>query len=204
MTPLFFITSLLLNITPGASVIYITTRTLSGTLATGIASAIGIVIGGIFHIVLSASGLSIILLNAPNAIQLIKLLGGVYLIYLGLQQLKPQNIDLTIKKSRLDKNVVWQGILVEILNPKIFVFFVAFLPQFIPNDHSNPLVYLTMLGVIYYTMGTGVNILYAVIAHYTKGKLLTHTKTKYYSIITFLALTTIGTISIVSAIYSGK
>jgi len=161
---LFFIASLLLNLTPGNDMIYVASRSISQGIKAGIISAIGVFIGCFVHIMAAVFGLSIIMLKSAFLFELIKFIGAGYLIYLGIKALTT--------KSNFNKSVItlpiidkWkllkQGIITNALNPKVALFFLSFLPQFI--QVSSPLykVQLFTLGLWFDLQGTIVLIIVA-------------------------------------------
>lgn len=195
MSSVFIVTALILNITPGPSVIYVCSRTLTGGLLDGFASATGITLGGIVYIVLVASGLSAVIVSQPGLMNALQIGGGVYLIYLAYCQLKapPHNPHgFNIENTNSPVNALLQGILVELLNPKILIFFIALLPQFLPEDQTNSFFPLLWLGVVYYAMGTVVNLLYAAATQISRGRILSRMNSRVLSIASASALFLIG------------
>lgn len=157
---LFVLSGLLLNLTPGQDTMYILGRSLSGGLREGVASALGISVGSIFHTLAAAAGLSLLLAASPLAFMAVKLGGAAYLVFLGVRLL----FTSTSKELRADAQVksahrgAWpafgQGVLTNVLNPKVALFFLAFLPQFIsPASASKTLAFLA-LGATFITTGT--------------------------------------------------
>ncbi len=147
---LFFIASLLLNLTPGNDMIYVASRSISQGIKAGIISALGIFIGCFVHIIAAVFGLSIIISKSAFLFELIKFLGAGYLIYLGVKAL--------ISKSDFNQNITpmvnldkWkllkQGIITNALNPKVALFFLSFLPQFIQTGSPLYKVQLFSLGL---------------------------------------------------------
>lgn len=166
---LFFIASLLLNLTPGNDMIYVASRSISQGIKAGIISAIGIFLGCFVHIIASVFGLSIIIAKSAFLFNLIKLLGAGYLIYLGIKALTT--------KSNFNKNIInlryvdkWkllkQGIITNALNPKVALFFLSFLPQFIQTDSPLYKVQLFSLGLWFDLQGS----LILIIVAYLLGK----------------------------------
>ncbi len=154
---LFLIACTVLNTAPGPDTIYIMTRTISHGRLSGLFSAFGVCSGAMVHATAAGVGLSAILATSASAFTLIKWVGASYLIYLGYRAIsdtlknKPleENATLTITsvKNRLWRNY-FQGILVDILNPKTALFFLAFIPQFIqPSTGSNAWQFI-FLGLI--------------------------------------------------------
>ena len=156
---LFVLTGVLLNLTPGQDTMFILGRSLTGGLRSGIASALGIGVGSIFHTVAAAAGLSAILAASPAAFLVVRIAGALYLIYLGAKLLfaRPsRTTDLIVEPS--EPGTAWaalrQGTLTNILNPKVALFFLALLPQFIePGSPSKSLAFL-LLGITFVTTGT--------------------------------------------------
>ena len=129
---LFLAASFLLWITPGQDTIYIIARSISQGRMAGIVSALGVGTGAFIHAILATAGVSIIILTSPFLFLLVKTIGGLYLIYLGLNALFSQstlNSDTKIENTKLIK-IYSQGVITNVLNPKVALFFIAFLPQF--------------------------------------------------------------------------
>jgi RhtB (resistance to homoserine/threonine) family protein len=155
----FLIAAILLNITPGADTIYILSRSISQGKKAGILSAFGISTGSLVHCIIAAFGLSVIIAQSANAFITIKYLGATYLIFLGVKALitKSKNefeLEQVHIKKVSNRNIYISGILTNILNPKVALFFLAFLPQFIdPNYATNSLTFI-ILGLVFITTGT--------------------------------------------------
>ena len=154
---LFLAAAILLNLTPGPDTIYILGRSIAQGREAGIASALGISLGSIFHTCAAALGLSAILATSAVAFGAIKLLGGAYLIFLGLKMFFGRSGQLSLP-SNFRRRTTWaafqQGILTNVLNPKVALFFLAFLPQFIdPASRTKVLAFL-FLGLTFVTTGT--------------------------------------------------
>ncbi|SEL52973.1 resistance to homoserine/threonine (RhtB) family protein [Aquimarina amphilecti] len=154
----FLIAGLIMNLTPGADTMYILGRSIAQGKKAGILSVLGISTGAIFHIIFATLGLSIILAKSAAAFEIIKYLGAAYLIFLGLKaifkktdekfELRNQNEIVNYKK------IYFSGVLTNILNPKVALFFLAFLPQFIdPNYVQSSLPFL-ILGITFLLTGT--------------------------------------------------
>lgn len=154
----FFIAGLIMNITPGADTMYILGRSISQGRKAGVLSALGISTGSIFHILFTTFGLSLILAKSATAFQAVKYLGAAYLLFLGLKTLfKKTAIKLEVSNEIDDlnyKKIYFSGVLTNILNPKVALFFLAFLPQFIdPNYVQNALPFF-ILGITFLITGT--------------------------------------------------
>jgi len=154
---LFLAAGILLNLTPGPDTAYILGRSIAQGREAGIASALGICVGSIFHTCAAALGLSAILATSALAFVAIKLLGGAYLIFLGIKMLLDRRKHLSLPtnfRRRTTAAAFRQGVFTNILNPKVALFFLAFLPQFIdPTSNSKVLAFL-ILGFTFVTTGT--------------------------------------------------
>ncbi len=161
---LFFIASLLLNLTPGNDMIYVASRSISQGAKAGIISALGVFIGCFVHITAAMVGLSIIIMKSAFLFKIIKFAGAGYLIYLGLKAL--------LTKSKFNKNIMalpptdkWkllkQGIITNALNPKVALFFLSFLPQFIQVNSPFYQMQLFALGLWFAIQGTLVLVIVA-------------------------------------------
>jgi len=156
--PLFIASGLLLNITPGADSLYIVTRSVTQGVRAGIAAVLGISTGCYVHIVAAALGLSALLSTSASVFMLVKLVGAAYLVYVGISLLRqrPSTVpDSLVPVSTLPlRKIFAQGFLTNVLNPKVALFFLAFVPQFIdPAAPSKALAFLA-LGVIFNVNGT--------------------------------------------------
>ncbi|MBN1219657.1 MAG: LysE family translocator [Anaerolineae bacterium] len=153
--PLFFAASWALILAPGPDMIYVITRGISQGRRAGLLSALGVTLGILVHTTFAACGLAILLQMSAIAFMIVKYIGALYLIYLGFKALKNKSkFALLEKQKELDSGaILWQGMLSNVLNPKVALFFLAFLPQFI-NQNSN-LVTLQMLtlGIIFALFG---------------------------------------------------
>lgn len=158
--PLFLVSGLLLNITPGPDTAYIVGRSAQMGWRGGAAAAFGISTGCLVHVFGSAIGLSALLTASATAFAVVKWAGAAYLVYLGLAQLLArrhgagdEGTPTAAPVVRL-RQVFWQGALTNILNPKVAMFFLAFLPQFVAADAPNkPLAFL-LLGTIFIVNST--------------------------------------------------
>jgi threonine/homoserine/homoserine lactone efflux protein len=158
----FALTALLLNLTPGNDMLYVAARSTSQGSKAGIVSSLGIMAGCMVHIVAAMFGLSAIIAKSAIAFDIIKYIGAAYLIYLGVRGIiskrKKLQIDTTIQRRSL-KNIFWQGVLTNMLNPKVALFFLAFLPQFINVHEEKTSMQILFLGTWFNVGGTLVNII---------------------------------------------
>jgi threonine/homoserine/homoserine lactone efflux protein len=153
----FLAAGLLLNITPGPDTLYILARSIAQGRKAGVASALGIATGSLGHTAAAAFGLSALLATSAVAFGAIKLAGAVYLIYLGLSLLLRRPRE-DAPHERLAPQNLWviyrQGALTNLLNPKVALFFLAFLPQFINPASANKVPAFLFLGVLFTFNGT--------------------------------------------------
>jgi RhtB (resistance to homoserine/threonine) family protein len=154
---LFWAAGILLNLTPGPDTVYILGRSIAQGREAGIASALGISVGSIFHTCAAALGLSAILATSALAFGTIKLLGGAYLIFLGLKMILERRGQLSLPSNfhrRTTTAAFRQGVLTNVLNPKVALFFLAFLPQFIDPASGTKVFAFLFLGLTFVTTGT--------------------------------------------------
>jgi threonine/homoserine/homoserine lactone efflux protein len=152
--PLFLIASIALIITPGPDIIYVLTRGISDGKRAGLLSATGVTLGILFHTVAASLGLALLLKTSVYAFWTLKIIGGTYLIYLGIQIIKNKNaFELNSYQQHFDKKkCLIQGFLTNVLNPKVALFFIAFLPQFINVASPKYNINMIFLGLIYALM----------------------------------------------------
>lgn len=160
----FVLAAILLNLTPGTDSIYIITRSVSQGKAAGVYSVLGITTGSLIHTLLAALGLSVLLASSPLAFMIVKYIGAAYLCYLGLKMLlsKPSNAianSLSNDKVILNQHKVdhWQiykqGVLTNVFNPKVALFFIAFFPQFIDPSYAYGMLSFLILGLTFASTG---------------------------------------------------
>ncbi|HHY0469649.1 TPA: LysE family translocator [Vibrio parahaemolyticus] len=162
---LFVIACLAINMIPGPDVIYIVSNTMKGKLASGMKAAIGLGIGYFIHTLAACLGLSTIILSSAVAFTAVKWLGAAYLVYLGVQSLLSMwrgESKLVVNESiGSNKNIFVQGVIVSVLNPKVALFFLSFLPQFIDTSTGSTSTQLLVLGLLFSGLATMCNVLYA-------------------------------------------
>lgn len=154
---LFLAAGVLLNLTPGPDTVYILGRSIAHGRRAGVASALGICVGSIFHTGAAALGLSAFLATSAWAFAAVKLAGAAYLIFLGVRALlqRDQNVNVPAQFKKNDASAAFrQGVLTNVLNPKVALFFLAFLPQFIDSATPSKLAAFLVLGLTFVTTGT--------------------------------------------------
>ena len=162
----FLVAATILAITPGPGIAYVVARTVAGGRAQGLASCIGTGIGGMLHVLAAAVGLSLLVAQSALAFSLVKYLGAAYLVYLGVRMLmrKQQDAGLQTVSAPGARRALLEGILVELLNVKTALFFLAFLPQFVAP--GEPLVpQLVLMGSICVALNTLVDVIAVLAAH---------------------------------------
>ena len=191
---LFVIASIALIVVPGPAVLYIVTKSIEQGRRAGIASVLGISAGTLAHIGAAALGISAILTTSAMAFAVVKYLGAAYLIYLGIQKLRSPD-DLTQCKVRNERSLMAlfrQGIVVNILNPKGAIFFLAFLPQFIDPANGPAWSQIVSLGFIFMSLALVSDGSYALVAGQIGNWLRSHRKflsvQRYVSGGTYIAL----------------
>ena len=170
---LFIGAALALLLIPGPAVLYITARSATQGRVAGIVSVFAIETANFLQAVAAALGLSAILLSSALAFDVVKYLGAAYLIYLGVRKLMASDDGVEseeIKRESLSR-IYWQGLVINILNPKTALFFFAFLPQFIDPSKGNVVGQNLLLGSVFVGMAIITDSLYALLASSLAGKL---------------------------------
>lgn len=160
---IFVFSSLLINILPGPDMIFIISRTLSHHSRGGYISVAGISTGLLVYTIAVATGLSLLLTHSNMTFQIIKWLGAIYLAYLGIKLFFFQSNQVAVPQEKPsaqhDLTVFRQAFITNLLNPKILIFFNAFLPQFVMPTLGHTFLQFILLGFIFILTGTSVNIL---------------------------------------------
>ena len=169
MVLLFMGAALALNLTPGPDMLYIAARSVSYGRAAGVLSALGISVGLLFHLTALALGLAALLAAVPLAYDIVRIAGAVYLIVLGLCLfVRPQRGSDIARLPRSRLRVIFaQGVVTNVLNPKVALFFLAFLPQFVDLAAGPPVPQIVFLGLLFNVQGTLVNLAVAMLASRT-------------------------------------
>lgn len=165
----FMLTTLTLNVTPGPDMLYVIARGTHQGRSAGVISALGITAGCFMHTLLIACGLASLLATVPVAYEVIKYAGAAYLIFLGVRTIanrRRMRSDRQITKEGLGA-IFLHGVLTNVLNPKVALFFLAFLPQFVDQAKGHVALQIITLGVLFNISGTMVNILVALTASFT-------------------------------------
>jgi len=191
---LFIIAAWVLLVTPGPAVLYIVARSIDQGRVAGLVSTIGIGVGTLCHVVAAALGVSALLVSSALAFSVVKYLGAAYLIYLGLRRLLVREAleqPETTEPQKLSR-IFYQGILVNVLNPKTALFFFAFLPQFVDLSKGHIAPQILFLGAIFVVMGILSDGLWALLAgtvgKWLKGNLHFLRAQRYFAGSIFIAL----------------
>lgn len=191
---LFLIAAFLLLITPGPAVLYIIARSIDQGRLAGIVSVLGIAVGALVHVAAAALGLSALLVSSALTFTVVKILGAAYLIYLGLRKLLSREEAQHSAKTapRRLVRIFFDGILVNLFNPKTALFFFAFLPQFIDPGRGLVAVQILLLGLIFVGMAIISDGLYAMLAgtlgQWLKGNRQFLRGQRYFAGIVYIAL----------------
>jgi threonine/homoserine/homoserine lactone efflux protein len=156
--PLYVLSCILLNITPGQDTMYIVGRSVAQGKRAGILSMLGIMTGVLVHTLLAALGLSVILATSLLAFAIVKTVGAVYLIWIGIGFLLHQNGAATHSNTAVMAPSPWkiyrQGVFTNVLNPKVALFFLSFLPQFVFTRTEIVFTPFLVLGLVFFTTGS--------------------------------------------------
>jgi threonine/homoserine/homoserine lactone efflux protein len=156
----FLVAMFLVNITPGPDMLYVIGRSLGQGRVAGLVAALGIGAGCIVHIVAAALGLAAVLEHAPLAFTALKYAGAVYLVWIGVQGWRTASRGGYAAAAPRDASLraaFVQGFVTNVLNPKVALFFLAFLPQFVSHDAPSPGLQFAILGAMFNISGTIVN-----------------------------------------------
>jgi threonine/homoserine/homoserine lactone efflux protein len=159
----FSLAALALIVVPGPAVLYIVAQSLSGGRGAGLVSALGVATGGLVHILAAVVGLSALVVASAEAFTAVKLAGAAYLVYLGVRTLlsRAEEVERTVPAGR--GRTFRQGVVVNVLNPKTALFFLAFLPQFV--DPDGPVrAQLAVLGALFVALALVSDSVWAILA----------------------------------------
>jgi threonine/homoserine/homoserine lactone efflux protein len=168
----FLVAAFALNLAPGPDMLYVIGRSVGQGRKAGIVSSLGVFVGCWAHILAAAFGIATLLRSSPVAFNVVRYAGAAYLIYLGIRMLV-QKTDLASQQLNAERlnRIFRQGVITNVLNPKVAIFFLAFLPQFIDSRRGSVAMQIVLLGLIFNVGGTLVNLAVAY-AGGTLGELL--------------------------------
>jgi threonine/homoserine/homoserine lactone efflux protein len=170
----FVAAALALLLVPGPAVLYIVARSIDQGRAAGLVSVLGVHLGSLVHVAAAAVGLSSLLVSSAVAFNVVKYAGAAYLIYLGVRALMTREEPRAVEVAPASKGrLLRQGAVVNILNPKTALFFLAFLPQFVDPDAGYVGAQLVFFGLVFVALGLVTDSLYALAAGTAGGWLRT-------------------------------
>ncbi|WP_456460760.1 LysE family translocator [Lutibacter sp.] len=186
--------SMLLTLMPGPDIIYVLVQSITNGKKYGIVTALGLVSGILIHTSLVAFGISAILKQSENLYFTIKLLGAFYLMYLAFQTYKSTN-EIFLDSKATKKNLInlyKQGFIMNVLNPKVSIFFLAFFPGFLYSTTQNTIIQFYVLGILFMLQAllifSMVSMLSGYFASYLKNHPTFNTKLKWFKILIFIAI----------------
>jgi threonine/homoserine/homoserine lactone efflux protein len=191
---LFLVTAFVILVTPGPAVLYIVARSVDQGRLAGIVSTLGVGVGTMFHVAAAALGVSALLATSATAFSVLKYLGAAYLVYLGIRKLMESDLDARrrVRAPESPIRIFWQGVVVNVLNPKTALFFLAFLPQFIDVSLGHATLQMIVLGLLFVIMGILSDGTWALVAGSAGGWLKSHLgllrAQRYFSGSVFIAL----------------
>lgn len=172
---LFIPAALLLLIIPGPSVIFISTKSMSAGRKEGLKSVMGVELGGFTHAMFAAAGLSLILMESALAFDVVKFLGAGYLFYLGIKALLSKKNGHSDPSGTLEtkgrSGSFINGYLVDLLNPKVALFFYAFLPQFVVAGYGSYPAQILLFGILFAAIGFCTDSIYAIVSSTARKQL---------------------------------
>src|SRR3954469_21087525 len=175
---LFMAAALALNLTPGPDMLYVTARSVSDGRRAGVIAAFGIGAGTLVHITALALGLAALLAAVPLAYDVLRIAGAIYLLAIGVQLLlRPRRAGATAALPPASHRTIFaQAVLTNVLNPKVALFFLAFLPQFVDPAAGPAVAQIVLLGLLFDVQGTVVNVAVALLASGTTRRLRANTR----------------------------
>ena len=179
----FLLAGILLNLTPGNDTIFILSRSIAQGRKAGILSVMGIATGSLVHTAMAAFGLSLILARSPLAFNIVKYCGAAYLLYIGIRMLMASRLVFTEEPTtgRINHFRIYRdAVLTNVLNPKVALFFISFLPQFIDPSYHRPAIPFLLLGLTFTITGTLWCLVLAAFASFIASKLKSGRKLSVY------------------------
>jgi threonine/homoserine/homoserine lactone efflux protein len=164
---IFVAASLVILLTPGPAVIYIVTCSLDKGRRAGFISALGIAVGGLTHVLLASMGLSVLIASSAAAFAIIKYTGAGYLLFLGIRKIffyKDTGESGLVQHLKTHRSMFFQGIIVNVFNPKTALFFLAFLPQFVDASRGSLSLQFVILGILFISMALCTDCTYVMLA----------------------------------------
>jgi threonine/homoserine/homoserine lactone efflux protein len=168
---LFLTAAVLLAITPGPGIFYVLARSLAGGRREGVNSSLGTFVGGLFHVLAAALGISAILAASAVAFHTVKYAGAAYLVWMGVRMIRSRNAEMPASTDAPRSGAFRQGIFTEVLNPKTALFFLSFIPQFIVPQHGHVFLQFILLGITSVALNTFADLVVVLLAVPLEAKL---------------------------------
>ena len=169
---LFCLASVALAVVPGPAVTYIVTQSIDKGRRAGLVSALGVASGGLVHVAAATVGLSALIASSATAFTTVKLVGAGYLIVIGVRRILSREEDTEVQVEPTAHGRLYaQGVVVNVLNPKTALFFLAFLPQFVDASSGSIPAQVAFLGVLFAAIALTTDTMYALLADLLAGKL---------------------------------
>ena len=169
---LFSLAAIALAVVPGPAVAYIVTQSVDKGRRAGLVSALGVASGGIVHVAAAIVGLSALIASSATAFTAVKLVGAAYLIIVGIRRILGQDDEETTEAAPADlRRLYRQGAVVNVLNPKTALFFLAFLPQFVDPDRGSVTLQIAVLGLLFAAIALVSDATYALLADALAGRI---------------------------------
>jgi threonine/homoserine/homoserine lactone efflux protein len=169
---LFSLAAIALAVVPGPAVTYIVTQSVDKGRRAGLFCALGVASGGVVHVAAATVGLSALIASSATAFTVVKLVGAAYLIAVGIRRIISRDEDESVETPPADLRQLYvQGAIVNILNPKTALFFLAFLPQFVDPDRGSVTLQVALLGTLFALIALASDALYALLADALAGRI---------------------------------
>ncbi|MBA3842020.1 MAG: LysE family translocator [Actinobacteria bacterium] len=169
---LFSLAAIALAVVPGPAVTYIVTQSVDKGRRAGLFCALGVASGGVVHVAAATVGLSALIASSATAFTVVKLVGAAYLIVIGVRRILAREPEETVAVAPAGVRQLYvQGVIVNVLNPKTALFFLAFLPQFVDPDRVSVSAQVAVLGTIFATIALASDASYALLADALAGRL---------------------------------
>jgi threonine/homoserine/homoserine lactone efflux protein len=191
----FAAAALMLLVVPGPSVLYVAGRAAERGLVVGLVSVLGVETGALLHVVAAAAGISALVASSPRALVALRLAGGAYLLCLALRAWRGQPGRPRRNRAATPARAFREGLVVDLLNPKTVLFFVAFLPGFVRSGHGPVAVQVACLGLCFVALAVVVDGAYALAAARlarrmrAQRRFLAHASCSVYAVLGLLVLT---------------
>ncbi|WP_326820322.1 LysE family translocator [Streptosporangium sp. NBC_01756] len=177
---LFAAATLALLLVPGPAVLYIVTRSVAQGRGAGLVSVLGIHLGSVVHVAAAALGVSALLAASATAFAVVKYAGAAYLIWLGIRKLmaRPDDTETAEPVVATRSRMFWEGFVVNVLNPKTAIFFLAFLPHFTDPSRGPIAPQILLLGMVWIALGMASDGAFALLASAMAGRLRRSARTR--------------------------